>query len=75
MNTCGGKAKLKIFRILLDRGSTSPIVMGKLKSKLKEKSTETTMCETQEGKFTASKKVNVDFCLTEFSATKIFWLH
>ena len=27
--------------------------------------------ETQAGKFTISKKVNVDFCLPEFSATKI----
>ena len=37
MNTCSGEAKLRNFRILLDRGSTSPIVMGKLKSKLKQK--------------------------------------
>ena len=29
------------------------------------------MWETQAGKFTTSKKVNVDFCLPKFSATKI----
>ena len=29
------------------------------------------MWETQSRKFTTSKKVNVDFCLPEFSATKI----
>ena len=29
------------------------------------------MLETQAGKFTTSKKVNMDFCLPEFSATKI----
>ena len=29
------------------------------------------MWETQAGKFTNSNKVNVDFCLPEFSATKI----
>ena len=29
------------------------------------------MWETQSGKFTTSKKVNLDFCLPEFSATKI----
>ena len=29
------------------------------------------MWETQSGNFTTSKKVNVAFCLTEFSATKI----
>ena len=45
--------------------------MGKLTSKLKEKSTETTTWETQSGKFTTSKKANIDFCLPEFSATKI----
>ena len=29
------------------------------------------MWENQAGKFTTSKKVNVDFCLLDFSATKI----
>ena len=29
------------------------------------------MWETQSGKFTTSKKVNIEFFLTEFSATKI----
>ena len=29
------------------------------------------MWETQAGKFTTSNKVNVDFCLPEFSSTKI----
>ena len=29
------------------------------------------MWETQAGKFTTSKKVNIDFCPPEFSATKI----
>ena len=54
----------------MDIGSSSTIVMGKLTSKLKKKTKKTTW-ETQAGKFTTSKKVNVDFCLPEFSATKI----
>ena len=29
------------------------------------------MWETQAGKFMTSKKVNIDFCILEFSATKI----
>ena len=29
------------------------------------------MWETQAGKFTTSKKVNVDFCIPKFSATNI----
>ena len=37
MNTCSGKAKFRNFRVLLDSGSSSTIVMGKLTSKLKEK--------------------------------------
>ena len=45
--------------------------MGKLKSKLKPKHSTETTWETQAGKFMTSKKLNVDFCLPEFSATKI----
>ena len=33
MNTCSGKAKFNNFQILLDSGSSSTIVMGKLTSK------------------------------------------
>ena len=47
------------------------ILMSKLMSKLKSKETVETTWETQARKFTTSKKVNVDFCLPEFSATKI----
>ena len=46
--------------------------MSNLASKLtQEKSPEKNMWEIQAGKFTTSQKVNVDFCLPEFSATKI----
>ena len=45
--------------------------MGKLTSKIKTKESEKTTWYTQARKFTTSKKVNVDFCLPEFSATKI----
>ena len=47
------------------------IVMGKLTSKLKTKEAEKTTQENQAGKFATSKKLNVDFCLPEFSATNI----
>ena len=40
MNNHSGRAKFIIFRILLDSGSSSTIVMVKLMSKLKKKSTE-----------------------------------
>ena len=54
----------------MDSGSSSKIVLGKLTPKLKSKETVETTWETQSGKFTTSNKVNVDFCLSEFSATK-----
>ena len=71
MNTRSGKANFKNFRILLDSGSSSTIVMGKLTSKLKSKETAETTWETQNWAFAASNKENVYFCLPEFSATKI----
>ena len=46
--------------------------MVKLKSKIKQKqSPKETMWKTQACKFTTSHKMNVESCLTEFSATKI----
>ena len=71
MNTCSRKTKSKNFGTLLDSGRISMIVMGKLTSKLKSKETVETTWETQSGKFATSKKVNIYFCLPEFSATKI----
>ena len=71
MNTRSRRAKLKNFRIILDSGSSSTIVMGKLTSNLKSKETAVTNWETQGGNFTTSKKVNIYFCLPEFSAAKI----
>ena len=35
MNTYSGRGKVKNFGIILDRGSSATIVMGKLTSKLK----------------------------------------
>ena len=71
INTHSGRAKFKNFQILMDRGSSSMIVMGKLRSKLKTKEAEKNTWETQSGEFTTSKKVIVDFGILEFSAIKI----
>ena len=71
MNTCSGREKSKNFLTLLDSRRSSTIVMGKLTSNLKQKQTSGTMRENQFKKFTTSKNVNVNFCLPEFSATKI----
>ena len=71
MNTRSGMALFRNFRILLDIGSSSTIIMGKLTSKLKPKNSTETTWETQAGKFMTSKKVNIYFCLPELCATKI----
>ena len=71
MNTRSGRALFRNFRILLDSGICSTITMGKLTEKLKPKNSTETMCESQVGKFTTSKKVNIYFCLPEFDATKL----
>ena len=71
MNTCSEREKFRNFRILLNSNSSSTIVMDKLTSKLEQKKTpKITTWETQAGKFTTSMKVNIHFCLPEFSATK-----
>ena len=45
--------------------------MGNMTSKLKTKQSAKTTWGTQVGKFTSLKKLNLDFFLPEFSATKI----
>ena len=52
MNTLSGREKFRNFRILLESGCSSTIVMGKMKSKIKQKTSEINMWETQAGKFT-----------------------
>ena len=72
MKTRSGRAKFGSFQILFDSRSSSKSLMGNLASKLKQKiSPEITTWKTQAGKVTTSQKVNIDFCLPEFSATKI----
>ena len=61
MNTCSGKALFRNFRILLDSGSSSTIIMDKLTEKLKPKHSTETTWETEARKFTTSTKVNIEF--------------
>ena len=71
MNTHSGREKFENFRIILDSRSSATIVIGKPTSKLRTKEAKKTTLEIQYGKFTNSKKVNVDFCLPNFIETKI----
>ena len=57
--------------MLLYSRISSTIVMGKLKSKLKQKKSLISTWETKAGKFTISKKANINLCLSEFSVNKI----
>ena len=70
MNNHSGKSKFENFRIILDRGSSSTIVVDKLTSKLKTKEAAETMWETQASKFMTSNKVNIYLCLPEFQCKK-----
>ena len=63
INTCSGRELFRKFRILLNSRSISTIITVEMTSKLKPKKSTDTMWEIQAGKFTTSKKVNVDFRL------------
>ena len=71
MSTRSGRKLFRKYRILLDSGIISTIIMGNLTKILKPKNSTETTWENQFGNFTTSKKVNVEFCLPEFGATKI----
>ena len=61
----------KTFLILLYSRISSTSMMGNLNSKLKTKDAEKNTLKTRSGKFTTSKKANVDFCLTQLNTKKI----
>ena len=71
MNTCRGRENFKNFRIVLDSGIFSTIVMGNLTSKITSKVETETMWDTKAGKFTTPKKETVYFFLPEFRAKKL----
>ena len=61
MNTHSGREEFRNFRIILDSGISSTIVIGKLMSKIKQKKLERATWENQVRKFLTSKKMNSDF--------------
>ena len=64
MDTRKGRAKLKIFRVLLDIGCSSTIVMIRLAEKLRLERYAVMQWQTQDGNITTNFKVKVDFTLT-----------
>ena len=74
MNTLKGGAKFKKFRILLDSGCSSTILMGRLIEKLTPKEDAVIQWHNQAGSITTNLKVNMDFTLPGHSATKtVIW--
>ena len=76
MNTIKSKDKFKNFQIILDSGFSSTIVMWRLLQRLGPKKRVVMQWHTQAGNITTNIKVEIDFNLTELSATNVMtWLH
>ena len=71
MNTIKSKEKLKNFRILLESGFSSTIVMGRLVEKLYINEDAVMQWHTQSGNITTNLKVKVYFILPALSATTV----
>ena len=71
MKTHIGDERFRNFRILLDSGISSTIMMNNLTSKDKCKYSTTTTWQTQARKFTTNNMAKVDFRLSEFSENKL----
>ena len=71
MNTRKGKAKFKNFRILMDSGCGSMVVMGRLVKKLAPEKYSLMQWHTQAGNITTNLKVKVYFTLPPLSVTNV----
>ena len=71
MNTRKGKAKFKNFRIILDSGCSSMIVMGRLVNKLYLDKYSVMQWHTQAGNINTNIKVNIYFTLSILSAMNV----
>ena len=71
MNTRKGRAKFKNFRILLDSGCSSTIVMRRLVQKLRPEIYAMVQWKTQAGNITTDVKVKVYFTLPALSAKNV----
>ena len=79
MNTRKGKAKFKNFRILLDSGCSSTILMIRIMQK-NPKEDNLIKWNTQAGKITTNLKVKIYFTLPELSVEKprhriVIWIN
>ena len=68
MNTRKGRSIFKNFRVLLDSGCSSTIVMGRPIEKLHPEQDALIQWNTQAGNITTNNKVKVNFTLKALSA-------
>ena len=71
MNTHKGRVEFNNFKILLDSGCSSTIVMRRLIEKLNTKKDNLIQWHTYAGNINTNLKVKIDFTLPEFSTSKI----
>ena len=71
MNTRNVKVKFKNFRILLDSGCSSTVLMGWLVENLYPEKDAVVQCHTQSGNITTNLKVKLDFTFPILSATNM----
>ena len=71
VNTCRGKAKFNNFRILLDSGCNSTVVMRSVITKLTPKEEDVIQWHTLPSNITTKLKVKIDFSIPGFSTTEI----
>ena len=71
MNTQNGKAEFKNFRIILDSGCISTVLMVIIIQKPNPKEDSVMQWHTQAGSITTNLKVKIDFTLPGLSAEKI----
>ena len=71
MNTRKGRAKFKNFRILMDSGCSSMIVIRRIFEKLKIEKDAVIQWHTQAGNINTNHKVKVDFTLPALSAKNV----
>ena len=71
MNTRRVRVKFKDFRILLDSGCRSTILMGRIVKKLSPEEDSVMQWHTQDGNINTNLKVKVDLPLPPLSATNV----
>ena len=71
MNTREGRGKFKNFRIILDSGCSSTIVIRRIVQKRCPEKDAVAQWQTQARKITTNIKVNVDFTLPVISTTNV----